>query len=105
MSTYDIEARVAALEAETAALKTHLKTAVVLLAAKGSSPFKSPLERFFDGPDGGLFEDPNKNFRCHVKCAKEFDAMMDAAGNDENARNAALEALASCHRVCDGGPA
>ena len=105
MSTYDIEARVAALEAETAALKSHLKTAVVLLAAKGSSTFKSPLERFFHGPDGGLFEDPNKNFRCHVKCAKDFDAIMDAAGDDEKAQQAALDALSSCQRVCDGGPA
>jgi len=96
------ERRIAKLEAEVTRQGEQIRTLVVLLSAKASSPFGSPWERFLDGPDSGKFFDTTEEFECTLKCVNIFDQMWDAAGTDEAAQDAALNEFSLCSLKCAG---
>jgi hypothetical protein len=96
------ERRIAKLEADVAKQGAQIRTLVVLLSAKASSPFGSPWQRFLDGPDSDKFFDTTAEFLCVVECSRVFTQMWDAAGTDEAAQDAAINALSDCGLKCAG---
>ncbi len=106
MSDTALEERVEVLESQVSELSKHLKTSVVLLAKQTSNdPFRSPLELFFDGPDRVVFpNDPVGELRCVSGCVSTLDRELQAAGDDEEAKERAYDRFSVCSNRCRGFP-
>jgi len=94
-----LSSRVDNLEKQLAAVSGQLRLAVALMTSARLKAFDTPWEKFLDGP--GLFEDPNKTFRCILGCADDYHVQIAAAGGDPAKEQAARAALSECQRLCN----
>ena len=96
-----LEERVAELEAKCEKQGKQIGMMVAVFRTVNLSAFDSPLKRFFDGPQIlDFFFDVEEEIRCREDCGEIFQKALDAAGNDEDKRDAALSVLSECLRNC-----